>query len=140
MKCNNPDTNCYLTLLTILSILYIILFYVLDNFPKTLQPYVDKIQYTCLVRCDTCNLSNYRDNGYYLNSTGPSVNTCLCTLFEVSHFILHAFLGYYYNIYISLGLSVGFEIFEHYVYDCGSYLDILYNLAGFAFGYTLRHK
>jgi hypothetical protein len=138
MKCNTLTSRCIQPLMVILILMYIVLFYILDNFPAKWQKKIDDLQYKCLLRCNSCDLSGYRDSGYYLLDKGPDVKTCLFTVFELSHVIFHMFLGYYYNVYVSLGLSVGFEIYEHYVFDCGSYLDIMHNMGGFLIGYSLR--
>jgi hypothetical protein len=43
-------------------------------------------------------------------------------------------LGYYTNFYVSFGIGTGFELYEHFVHDCGSLLDFMYNMLGFLIG------
>jgi len=64
---------------------------------------------------------------------------CVVTKWEISHFFTHIFLGYFTNIYISQGISVGFELYEHYDLNCGSYLDLIYNFLGYIIGYILKY-
>lgn len=58
-------------------------------------------------------------------------------MWELTHFLFHVYLGYIYNLPISLGVSVGFELYEHYAKDCGSYMDVLWNGLGCMLGLWL---
>jgi hypothetical protein len=108
---------------------------------KTAKEFLDYSE-ECLVGCsdkDRCDkLAKWRDNNYYMYS-GDNSKRCIVTKWEISHFITHAFLGYFFNIYISQGISFGFEIYERYSNECGSYLDLGYNFAGFLFGHLLKN-
>jgi hypothetical protein len=87
------------------------------------------------------HLKKLRGKNYFIgSSTDIQAYNCFITRWEISHFIFHTFLGYYYNIYISQGISIGWEIYEHKVYDAGSLLDFIWNLGGFLFGSWLRPK
>ena len=95
----------------------------------------------CLVGCGgrktACDITNnLRDTGYYLFDSDS--DKCVVTKWELSHLVTHIFLGYFTNFHISTAVSVGFEIYEHYVYDCGSVLDLLYNFTGFIIGHKLK--
>jgi hypothetical protein len=61
------------------------------------------------------------------------------TLWEISHMTFHAIIGYYFNIYISVGIGVMHEINEHYNHNAGSYLDIIWNFLGFLIGYCCKN-
>ena len=126
-------------LASICIVLYIFIFHVIDHIPA-----MRYIQDACLQSCthDLCtsNLPYLRGKNYYLHTLdkGFEVNKCLVTTWELSHLLFHAYIGYNYNLQISLTLSIVFEIFEQVVYDCGSFLDLAWNLMGFFIGYMFR--
>jgi hypothetical protein len=60
-------------------------------------------------------------------------------VWELTHFLFHIGLGYYYNLPVSIAISVGFELYEHCFKDCGSWLDLLYNGLGGIVGVALYH-
>jgi hypothetical protein len=96
----------------------------------------------CIVGCNGPIGNKYtalRDSGY-MNSKDKvsSDRNCLFLGWEFSHLLFHMFLGYYYNIYISVGLSVGFEMYEKIEYNCSSYADLIINFTGFLIGAYLR--
>jgi hypothetical protein len=98
---------------------------------------------TCISpECKTgiCNkIKSGRDNGYFLESSTETFNKeCLVTGWELSHFMFHIFLGYFYNIYVSTGISVSYEVYERYTYNCASYNDLFINMAGFLVGNYLK--
>ena len=100
---------------------------------------------TCLITCKNqiCKniTSNSRESNYSLGITSNAhVDDCIFTGWEFSHVILHMFLGYYFNIYISVSLSVLFEIYEHYVYNCASWLDLFWNTFGLLIGIYIRYR
>lgn len=131
-------TNYWISLVIIGIMMYIFIFYIIDH----LGEWVMEFQYKCLGSCqsDNCRAmtTNLRDGGYFLTANS-NPQDCWFTMWELSHLLTHAFIGYFFNIQTSLGVGVGFEIFEHYVYDCGSVLDIMWNTMGFSIGYTLRY-
>jgi hypothetical protein len=98
-----------------------------------------KMLYKCHIPCNkngSCQMLNeYRGGNYWLGHESPD---CTLTGWEISHVIVHIFLGFFYNIYISQSISVGFEIYEHMGYNCGSLLELGHNLFGFFIGYALR--
>jgi hypothetical protein len=98
---------------------------------------------TCLVTCQhsICKklASQCRESNYSLG-LGISHDECIFTGWEFSHVMLHIFLGYFFNAYISVSLSILFEIYEHYVYNCASLLDLFWNTLGLLMGIYLRHK
>lgn len=93
----------------------------------------------CLFKCqsDSCVacMKKSRDEHYY-----PKVDHsgCAFTVWELTHAAFHAYLGYKYNFWISFSISVGFEVFEHFFKDCGSWMDIIWNAGGCLFGLLLR--
>jgi hypothetical protein len=130
-------------LLIILSLMYITIFQVMDNLPQPYLDYVRKLNYGCLKQCDTptcAKATQRRETGYWLEPPPGStdINKCIFTTWELSHILFHVFIGYYYNIYISLGVGIGTEVFESVGYDCGSLLDLGYNMIGFIIGTGLR--
>ena len=139
---NNVSLKNVYGLLLINIIIYMFIFHIIDRLPISLKKCINDIQYTCFANCNkkSCKkLTNLRDKNYYLNDyTGINLKTCMATSWELLHLLFHIFIGYYYNIYLSLATSISFEIFEHYVYECGSYLDIFWNFIGFLIGFSLK--
>jgi hypothetical protein len=81
-------------------------------------------------------ITNGRDSGYNLSGNGNK--NCLFSVWELSHMFFHIFIGYYYNIYVSTAISVGFEMHERISYNCASYNDIFINFTGFLIGHALK--
>jgi hypothetical protein len=138
---NGISTGMLVVLCIIGVIMNYIIFYTLDNNDQKIQDIIDKIQYYCLYKCkNNCNgLTNLRDDDYFMGVKTTNVKKCFFTVWELSHLLFHTFLGYFYNIYISVGTSVFFEIYEHYKYNCGSYLDLMWNFLGFLIGSYIRY-
>lgn len=97
---------------------------------------------TCIVRCDhqICKYltSNLRDKNYLIN-TNLQPTRCIFTTWELLHVLLHMFVGYFFNIYIAIVFSILFELYEHYVYNCGSILDLFWNTSGLFIGIYIRY-
>jgi hypothetical protein len=135
---NGVDEKGIALLAILMTLMYVTIFIVSKNIPSTeLQVEMNKYIHSCFLKCNSCDLSGYRD-GEYSIEYGNELKKCMFTSWELSHLLFHALLGYYYNIYISFATSVGFEIYEHYVLNCGSILDIGHNFVGFMLGYCLR--
>lgn len=83
-------------------------------------------------------LSYCRDDNYYLDG-GKEVDNGVFTMWELSHLLTHVAIGYFYNIYYSMALSIGYEVYEYYAYNCSSVLDIGYNFTGFLIGHKLKN-
>jgi hypothetical protein len=137
----NNITTLQLSKLTIILILmYIFIFHILSKLPNKIFNY----QFICLKKCNhtLCKMcTNTRGSNYFVLSNHLDKNSipdCILTVWEFSHILFHIYLGYYYNIYISQGLSIGFEIYEKYAFNCESGIDIICNLIGFLIGYTFR--
>jgi hypothetical protein len=137
----NISTGVYVAIIITGMVMYTVIFHlekiIGERNTKIVHNYTEK----CVVSCTskkTCNkINKFRDKGYYLFD--EKSEKCVVTKWEISHFITHLFLGYFTNIYISQSISVGFEMYEHYVLDCGSYLDLVYNLSGFIIGHLLKN-
>lgn len=129
--------NKMIALMVILVIFYILIFKVITKY----KPF-QKIQLSCLKKCKTNKCRNItdslREDDYFLGAE-LDPKECMFTGWEFSHVIFHAFIGFFYNIYVSLGLSVGFEVFEHFSWNCASGLDLGWNMAGYLIGHTIRH-
>jgi hypothetical protein len=97
----------------------------------------------CLAKCDkpicTDFVKKSKGDNYYLDNT--RVNTeCLFTIWEFSHVIFHAFIGYFFNLHTSLGIGIPWELSEHYGYrNCGNIMDIFWNMVGYSIGYGLKY-
>jgi hypothetical protein len=140
LEWGNISTGVYVVLTIVLLCMYVVIFHldkiIGDENAKLAHDYTEECAVSCSdkVQCETVN--SYRDEHYYLFDGNSK--KCLVTKWEISHLITHIFLGYFTNIYISQGLSVGFEIYEHYSLDCGSYIDLGYNFIGFVIGHNLK--
>ena len=123
-------------ILMYLGIFYLEILVGVDN-SKSIHDWTEKCVIPCKDKklCD--ELHKYRDDHYYVFE--KDTEKCLVTKWEISHLITHIFLGYFTNIYISQGISIGFELYEHYHIDCGSYIDLVYNFVGFLIGHTLKN-
>jgi hypothetical protein len=137
----NGVTTGMLVVLCIIGItMNYVIFNMLDGNNKKIQYYIDAVQNFCVKKCsnDYCSsITKLRDEKYYTYGDGDS-KSCLITSWEISHLLFHVFIGYFYNIYISTVISVGYEIYEHYDKLCGSYLDLGYNMTGFLIGNYLK--
>lgn len=140
---NNVTIPKTIILFGILLFIYWYIF-VLMKF-KTTSELINKIStyqnYKCLIPCEKeiCikTTEKLRDRNY-LTDVLEQPDKCIFTFWEFTHVILHIFIGYFYNIYTSQFISISFEIFEHYVYNCGSILDLFYNLSGVLIGISIR--
>lgn len=136
---NNVTVKKLIVLIFITVIGIICIFYInLDFLNKYNLPNFNAM---CFKQCNTniCkNLTQLRDSGYMLHSKEQPYD-CIFTGWEFSHVILHMFLGYYYNIYVSITYSIVFELYEHYVHNCGSILDLFWNAFGMMIGVTIRY-
>jgi len=120
---------------------YIFLFHIAEKHFPTL----DKLTYeTCIIPCkyDKCTkfINATKGSNYYLSKYETQWNrtNCLVTPYEISHFIFHIFIGYFLNIYYSLTIGIGFEVWEYYVYNCENYMDIVFNTLGALMGTAIR--
>jgi hypothetical protein len=96
----------------------------------------------CIIGCTGPIGDKYtllRDPGYMNNKDKISSDrNCLFLGWEFSHLLFHIFLGYYDNLYLSVGISFGFELYEKIEYNCSSYADLLINFTGLLIGTYLR--
>ena len=131
-------TGMYVLLIIILIIQYVLIFQPADILSESNNKIYYRHVNKCVVDYDTniVDLDKLRGSNYWLSY---ETDKCNVTRWEIIHFIFHTFLGYFYNIYVSQGISLGFELFEEYYYSCGSILDLFYNMAGFLFGHYLKY-
>lgn len=136
----------YTTLAVVLAMQY---FFIFTNWSVLQSKHLVSIRewlYSCPMPCtskEECqHVHRSRGKNYGYDPTGNThdFSTCMLTGWEISHFMLHVFLGLFYNIYVSQALSIGFEVYEHHVLGCGSYNDLVINLAGFLVGQRLRQQ
>ena len=135
----------YTLLIGLLLAAYVYIFFIVDS---SLFHHLglDTLHQKCLRKCesDACKTASvtWRDKNYYLDANNGDRETphknCAFTVWELSHLLMHLWIGYRYNLPLSVGISVAFELFEHYFYDCGSMFDVGYNLAGGVSGAVLR--
>jgi hypothetical protein len=135
------ERHSWSLLVLVCVIMYLIIFHAIDRLPVFLKD----IQYICLSSCesDLCQTmtSNLRDKSYWLDPEGLKKTDpikCGMTLYEMTHLLFHVWIGYEYGICTSSLLSITFELFEHMFYNCGSFLDILWNLIGAFIGIAIR--
>lgn len=135
----NISTGVYVALIISGIIMYVIIFHLEKIFDEEIKNKFLRNIEQCVIpcskkKCKTINKMRDKDYYYFDNS-----EKCVISLWEISHFITHIFLGYFTNIYISQGISIGFELHEHFNLNCGSYLDLGYNLTGFLVGHYLKN-
>jgi hypothetical protein len=96
----------------------------------------------CLKKCDhnlcTYLTKNFRDSSYLLGQKEQPLD-CIFSFWELTHLVLYIFIGYFFNIYIAFIWGIIFEMYEHNYYDCGSTLDIFWNMLGFMIGTYIRY-
>lgn len=121
-------------LVVVLFITYIYSFIIATS--QHIPDYLRKINQSCIMKCE--NDCSMRDNSYIIEDKERSkeIKKCLITAWNVSHFCMYIILGYFYpQHYIKLTmLGVGFEMYEHIMYDCADAMDIPSNIAGICVG------
>jgi hypothetical protein len=92
----------------------------------------------CLLGCPTGQCVHAmrvsRDRHYYPKKRHEM---CAFTAWELTHLLFHVGVGYYFNLPVSLLISVGFELYEHFFRDCGSFMDVFWNGLGCLLGLWL---
>jgi hypothetical protein len=137
------STGMYVTLILLLILIYICIFHK-KYIPKGTEKLSDYVLNKCLSNCsdeNQCKIYNsMRGKNYWIGANvGKDLDSeCRVTAWEIIHLAFHVLLGYFYNIYVSQGISFGFEAFEAVFYDCGSVLDLGYNFVGFIIGHGLK--
>lgn len=122
-------------------IMYVIIFLVID---KT-HPSIARLQYICFAKCnnDSCKWRNstFRDKDYWLDVNGKNYLNpveCNLTTYEFGHFLFHIWLSYEFGFIPSIVSGIICELFEHYFYNCGSYLDLFWNTLGAIIGLIIK--
>lgn len=130
----------------VLSVVLIILFSLIFYLDKYLPQRIRDIQYTCFKKCesDACQnrIRQLRNTGYWLDGAdkiGPH-EKCAFTFYELTHVLLHIWIGYDYGLFTSAAISLPFELLEHYLYDAGSIADLGWNLLGAIIGNALSGR
>jgi hypothetical protein len=142
-KWHNIPTGIYVMVILVLIILYSFCFYSDKFLPVDIYNSFYKNINSCAVLCtddNTCRpINNLRGENYWIGANPDERSICKVSTWEISHMLTHVFLGYFTNIFISQGVSIGFEIYEQQLYNCGSWLDLLYNFSGYMIGYSLKY-
>lgn len=137
---NNVSTQNLIIFIMVVIISTLCVFSLLTN-PST-KIVNEILGNMCLINCDhnLCQNMTYnlRDISYLMDSEMEHTK-CLLTGWELSHLLLYVIIGYFFNIYIALTLSVLFELYEHYMYDCASILDLFWNTLGLFIGISIRY-
>lgn len=135
------ERRSYSLFILVCIIMYLIIFKIINKMPN----FVKNIQYKCYAKCEskTCRdiTKRLRDKDYWLEPDGATkINPEECALisYELSHILFHVWIGYDYGLCTSAVLSSLFEVYEHYFYNCGSYLDLIWNMLGAFIGLALR--
>jgi hypothetical protein len=137
---NDITAEHIIILLFVMVLIYLYIFHFLIL--PIAKPINDFHDNTCIIPCThgACQTltKSLRDSNYLLGSTFQPAE-CIFTMWELLHMIFNAIIGYIFNIYIALAISVLFEVFEHYTYNCASILDLFWNTIGIIIGVSLRH-
>lgn len=117
-----------------------ILLYVYNFHVSKMYPFTE-LSRICFTHChtDRCLKVNksLRGKSYYL-TPGSAPNTCAFTIWEFSHIVFHMFIGYFYNLPISLLIGIPYELMEYYAFDCANPAELGYNLLGALIGNYLK--
>ena len=64
---------------------------------------------------------------------------CILTMWGLVHFIMYFLLGFLAPdlFWLSFTISIGFEVYEYYAWDCHDVLDIAINTSGLVAGYAM---
>ena len=138
----NVSIGIYVCLILIMTVMV----YFIINIKKYTEnnKLIEKINKACLLKCktDTCKyiLKKSTGSNYYMDGN-ISRKTCLTTSWELSHIIVHTFIGFFFNIHTSLSIGIIWELIEHYnpYMNCGNILDIFYNTLGYTIGWALQY-
>jgi hypothetical protein len=109
------------------------------------DPYLNNKRQTwykwCMISCKTDSCieaqKKYKGKNYHVGSV-EYIPLCPIGIYEISHMILHIFIGYYFNFWYSFAFGISFEIYEYYAYNCESIYDIICNSAGALIGIGIR--
>lgn len=96
----------------------------------------------CPKDCENC-AEGLRGSRYYMATKTTRYidpQKCAFTSWELIHFLLHIYIGYFFDIYYSIIIGVSFEIYELINFDCASFPDLFWNLMGGLLGQFLRTK
>lgn len=134
----------------LLVVLFILIFLVLNPLQDnpTIGKHIKTFDRICLINCksDKCKAYTKACRGVTYNLTGvcdsadecDQYDGCIFNIWEFSHIIMHGFIGYWLDIRYSLGIGLGFELFEWSAYGCENYTDIVWNTIGCAIGSYIR--
>ena len=140
LKFHDVSVGMYVILIIVLLITH----HCIWKSPKYIQSFKDYYLNQCYSKCNGhCGTwSMLKDDDYYPPTwevAGAIERDCLLSGWEISHFLLHTIIGYFYNFQTHITLSVGYEVYEKYSKNCSSLGDIFINFAGFTVGSYLRH-
>lgn len=128
--------NDYYLLAAMLGVGYVYIFNVLGALEE--NDSLLQLHDSCLIGCGSPEciecMRRSRDEHYF---PSKDHSHCLFTTWELTHFLFHAYIATKYNVYVSAALSVGFELWEHFARNCGSWMDIVWNAAGYCTGVGL---
>ena len=119
-------------------IMFVLIFHGEDLFENERIQKIYAWLYKCVIKCGKkCHANNFHGAGYFMKA--KHFNRCSVTRWEITHIFTHIILGFFTNIYISQTISVGFELYEKYIFNGGSWLDLGYNFGGFMIGHKLKN-
>ncbi|MCK9608524.1 MAG: hypothetical protein M0R33_18950 [Methylomonas sp.] len=90
------------------------------------------------------NMGNIRDKSYYIGRMTPEklkrLSHCGLSFWSATHFSLYCAIGIFCPDLFWLSFAIGsfFEVYEHFVLDCGALDDIFQNTMGFFAGRLIR--
>ncbi len=116
-------------LMVVLFLLYSLLFFVPRGTKGT------KIAGICLAPCTAPDCFPQRLRGKNCSKTKVP---CFYTIWHLFHFLMHTGIGYFFNIWVSLFVGLGFELHELIDLDMADVLDPFVNTAGCILGASLR--
>ncbi len=123
-----------------MSVFFIILCIFLFGESERIRNMRSPLNKTCFIHCKSQSCLDLQHMGkgsdYFISD--PDIPYCPFGFWELSHILLHIMIGYFLNLYYSIGLGVIFEFYERFRWNCESYFDIIFNTLGALIGVALR--
>lgn len=138
----NVNQNNIVILALMLCIVYLFIFHIFIPLGKNFS-IIRNVDKMCVLKNDNNVikkiLNKSRGREYYITGESTeSLNNCGITLWEFSHFLMHIFVGYWFDLRWSLLIGCSFEAWEWHQYKCENIMDVVYNSLGAIAGGLIR--
>ncbi len=134
---DHVTTKSLVALLIALTIIYGIILWGQGARDSNQDGILMRIEKICLIPCSSPDCFPQRTRG---KRSTPCNVPCAITIWHLSHLILHMIIGYFFNIWVSLTVGLGFEMHEYINLDCADVLDPLVNTLGCLLGAYIKSE